>query len=358
MKAESIDQALGTVAEALIRQKKTLVTTHIKPDGDALGCVIAMHRALTQLGVDSTMYLSGTEPTPPEYRFLAALGEVFCGKPPADYEERTLIGVDCGNAERIGNDELVRAVPHVINIDHHGDNSRFGDINLVVSGASSTAEILYFILRQMDVEITPEIGEALYTGILVDSGRFQYASSTPATFKIAADLISSGVDHTAIFRHVYESMPLAKVKLLCYMLSNMVLRCGGRLAVGILEAQAFKEAGAPNGFTEGLVDNLRAIEGVKVGALIYARPSEGTLDGKPHYRVSLRSSNEEVNVQRIARLKGGGGHIMASGFSADEAPEDLVEFLAEKVGEALSKKTSKGKKNTPGSPERKKARPH
>lgn len=332
MKAESTDQALDAVAEALTREKKTLVTTHIKPDGDALGCVIAIHRGLTQLGIDSVIYLSGTEPTPPEYRFLATREKIFYGEPPADFKERTLISVDCGNADRIGNDELVGAAPRVINIDHHDDNPRFGDLNLV-KAASSTSEIVYFLLKRLGVEITPEIGEALYTGILVDSGRFQYSSTTPTTLHVAADLIRGGVDHTAIFHHVFETMPLAKVKLLCYMLSTLKIRCRGKLAVGVLAAEAFKEAGASNGDTEGLVDNLRAIEGVEVAALVYARPSEGALDGQPHYRISLRSSTEKVNVQRIARLKGGGGHIMASGFSADETPEELIEFLAKKIDE-------------------------
>lgn len=337
MGLESIDQALAATAEALEREKKVIVTTHVKPDGDALGCVIAMHRALTQLGADSAMYMSGTEPTPPEYRFLSALQEVYCGDPPADFRERTLIAVDCGNAERIGNDSLLEVAPRIINIDHHGDNSRFGEINLVISSASSTAEILYFILKRMEVKITPEIAEALYTGILVDSGRFQYSSSTATTFKVAADLIASGVDHTAVFRHVYENMPLAKAKLLCHMLSTMVLECQGKLAVGILDTGAFRDAGATNGYTEGLVDNLRAIEGVKVAALVYARPSEPSPDGTPHFRVSLRSDTDQIDVQRIAKLKGGGGHRQASGFSADESPEALIAFLAENVGEALSK---------------------
>jgi phosphoesterase RecJ-like protein len=334
--AVSIDQALGTVADALGREKKTLITTHIKPDGDALGCLIAMQRALSQRGGDSIMYLAGSEPMPPEYLFLTVIQEAVRGSLPDDYAERTLIAVDCGNADRIGNDDLVKQAPRIINIDHHGDNSRFGEINLVVPGASSTAEIIYFILQRLKTKITPEIAEALYTGILVDSGRFQYSSTTPATFRVAADLISKGIDHTAIFRHVYENMPLAKVKLLCRMLSTLVIRSGGRLAAGILDEDAFREAGATNGLTEGLVDNLRAIEGVEVAALIYARPSQTDSTDKPHFRISLRSSSDDVNVQRIAKMKGGGGHRQASGFSSEESPEELIEFLSRQVDKALT----------------------
>jgi phosphoesterase RecJ-like protein len=188
----------------------------------------------------------------------------------------------------------------------------------------------------MEIDITPDIASALYTGILVDSGRFQYEATSAATFRVAADLIGRGVDHTDIFRRVYENMPLAKSKLLCHVLSSMRMLCDGRLAVGILDEAAFREAGAGAGLTEGLVDNLRAIEGVEVAALIYARLGEA--DGTaPHYRVSLRSAaGDDVNVQQIARLKGGGGHTQAAGFSADETPDQLVEFLVEAVGAALA----------------------
>ncbi|MBE0428625.1 MAG: bifunctional oligoribonuclease/PAP phosphatase NrnA [Thermoleophilia bacterium] len=330
MSNQTIDQALGAVADALLHEKKVLLTVHVNPDGDAFGCLIAMHRGLSQLGGDSAMYLSGADPVPPEYRFLKALGEVYRGSAPEDAADRTLVCLDCGNPERIGNEDLVKGAPRIINVDHHGDNTRFGDINLVVP-ASSTSEIVYFILRRMDVEITPEIAEALYAGILVDSGRFQYSDVTPTTFRVAADLVQSGADHTAIFRQVYENMPLAKARLLCLMLSTMTFRCDGRLAVGILDKEAFSQAGATGRLTEGLVDNLRAIEGVQVAALVYARPGETSEDGKPVFRVSLRSSSDEINVQRIAKRKNGGGHRQASGFTAEESPDEIVAFLEEQV---------------------------
>lgn len=332
---------MGAVTDALLQEERTLITAHIKPDGDALGSVIAIQRGLSQLGRDSLMYLSGAEPAASEYHFLSALNEVYCGVPPDDFKERTLVAVDCGNAERIGNEELVNAAPRIINIDHHGDNSRFGDLNLVISGASSTAEILYFVLKRMGVELTGEISEALYTGILVDSGRFQYSSTSAATFKVAADLVSR-IDHTAIFQHIYENMSLAKVKLQCRMLSHLVIECDGRLAIGVLKNEDFQESGATNASTEGLVDNLRAIEGVVVAALIYAFPPDQSENGKPHYRVSLRSSTDKVSVQRIANIKGGGGHVQAAGMSAEETPEELIEFLSGQVRKALNRIPEEG----------------
>ena len=176
-------------------------------------------------------------------------GGAHVGTPPEGSAERTLVTVDGGSAERVGDEELVKAAPRVINIDHHGDNTRFGDENLVAGDASSTAEILYYILKQLDVEITPEIGEALYTGILVDSGRFQYSSASPSTFRVAADLIEAGVDHTAIFRHIYETVPLDKSSILCRLLTNMTIACEGKLAIGGASETDSERAEAGNGLT-------------------------------------------------------------------------------------------------------------
>lgn len=338
---DSIDQALEAVADALKRERRVMVTCHVKPDGDALGCLVAMHRSMIELGADSCMYLADTAPIAPEYRWLIGPDDIFFGQPPEDAADRTLITVDCGSAERIGNPELVEAAPRIINIDHHADNTRFGTLNLVIGGSSSTAEILYFILKKLRLELTRETCEAIYTGILVDSGRFQYSSASATTFRVAADLISRGVDHTAIFHQVYETVPLSKTRLLCRLLTNMTIACEGRLAIGVLDSSDFEAAGAGNGLTEGLVDNLRAIEGVLVASLIYARPPGSVEPGEKdprqiHYRVSLRSSSGELNVQSIAKAKGGGGHNQAAGFTAEgETIDEIIAYISESVSRLL-----------------------
>jgi phosphoesterase RecJ-like protein len=340
MDSISTEQVFDEVAKALAQEKKVLITTHINPDADALGSMIAMHRALSHNGADSVMYLSGTESVAPEYRFLDALSEASYGKLPEDAAQRTLIAVDCGNAERIGNDELVEKAPRIINIDHHGDNSRFGTVNLIIGNASSTAEIIFFILGRMGIEIDVEMAQALYSGILVDSGRFQYSSTTPTTLRVAADLISSGVDHTLIFRNIYETMPLAKSRLLCRMFNNLTMACDGKLAIGVLEKEDFTGAGADGQLTEGLVDSLRAIEGVQVGVLIYSRPQAAEAGSEPQgevqYRVSLRSSTDKVDVQRIARAKNGGGHKQAAGLSTTETPSETIQFLIDSISAAFA----------------------
>lgn len=335
-------QSLDVIVDALRHESRVIISCHVKPDGDALGCLIALHRTMGQLGADSVMYLADTAAIAPEFRWLKGVSEVVVGPAPADASTRTLIAVDCGNAERIGNDGLVEAAPRIINIDHHADNTRFGDLNLVIGNASSTAEILYTILVKLGIDIDAEIGEALYTGILVDSGRFQYASASAETFRVAADLIGSGVDHTAIFHRVYETVPLAKTRLLCHLLTNMTIACDGRLAIGVLDRNDFESAGAGDGLTEGLVDNLRSIEGVQIAALVYARPAgavePGQEDpGKTHFRVSLRSADERYNVQKIAKARGGGGHNQAAGFTAEgDAPAQIIAYLTDSVSQLLA----------------------
>lgn len=331
MADKSLDQELDGVAATLRQQQKVLLTTHIKPDADALGSMLALHRALKQLAIDSMMYLADGEGMAPEFGFLRGLDQVV-HEPPPDHAERTLCALDCGNAERIGNDHLRQAAPLVINIDHHGDNTRFGDINVIDGDASSTAEIIFLILERMRVTIDEETAEDLYTGILVDSGRFQYSSATPATFRTAAELIALGVDHTRIFRIIYETVPLAKTRLLCKMFSRLTLACDGRLAIGVLEPEDFTDAGADPGMTEGLVDNLRAIAGVEVASLIYRRPPRNNEDGgEIANRVSLRSSSDDINVQAVAKAMNGGGHRQAAGFSSEKPAADLVGFIVEQI---------------------------
>lgn len=319
------------VAAALKSEKRVLVTTHVKPEGDALGSMIAVHRSLQQLGIDSVMYMAETVPIAPEYLFLAAMSEIFFGEPPADAGSRTICAVDCGNVDRIGNRELTDAAGRIINIDHHSDNSLFGDVN-VVAHASSAAEIIYFLLEEMGTEITPEIAEALFTGIVIDSGRFQYSSATPTTLRVAADLMEKGVDHSSVYRHLYENVPLAKIELQGRMFDNLIIACDGRLAVSVLRPADFRDTGAGNGLTEGLVERLRAIERVEAAALVHSHPS------MPHYRVSLRSSKADIDVQAIARKQGGGGHPQAAGFTAENArPEEIVDFLVAEIEAALEK---------------------
>src|SRR6185437_12627285 len=165
---------LQAVVETLRANDRFLVATHENPDGDALGSMLGMTLGLRELGKDAVMYLAGGAPLPGEYGFLP-LAELL-RTIPTDVRERVLLAVDCANESRIGPDPAVLTQAKlVVDVDHHHDNNRFGGVNLVVDDASSTAEIVRDLLGELEVPLTPEIAEALYVGLVTDTGRFQYA---------------------------------------------------------------------------------------------------------------------------------------------------------------------------------------
>jgi phosphoesterase RecJ-like protein len=313
---------LQAVVATLRDNDRFLVTTHENPDGDALGSMLAATLGLRELGKDVLMYLSGDAPMPGEYGFLS-LRDVGRSLP-GDVGERVLLALDCANERRIGPEPgLLERAKLVVDVDHHHDNNRFGAVNLVVDGASSTAEIVRDLLRELEVPLTPEIAEALYVGLVTDTGRFQYTNTSPKALRLAAELVEAGADVHGIFREVYETVQFAKLKLLARALERAELYEGGRLVVSYLVREDFAEVGAEEPYSEGIIDYLRQAEGAELVALIREPPT----DGGPTRRVSLRSSRDEVDVSAIARRVGGGGHRQAAGFSSELPVEEIVEFI-------------------------------
>jgi phosphoesterase RecJ-like protein len=317
---------LETVAAELRSRDRFLLTAHEGPDGDALGSLLGMHHLLTMLGKDSVMFLAAKEfPLPIEYRFLP-LEEVF-HEPPADMADRTVVFLDCGNIDRMPVDFLTAGGNTVINIDHHHDNTRFGDYNLVQVDASSTAEIVYDLAILLGVSLTPEMAAALYVGLVTDTGKFMYESTTAHTHRVAATLIEAGVNVDDTYRRLYENVPLEKVRLVSRALDGIRRCCGDRLVLTYITSADYEATGAGEEMTEGVIDHLRSIDGAKVAAVIRDLGSRGRASRK----VSLRSSEGDVDVSAIARKRGGGGHKRAAGFSTDLELEELESFLCAEV---------------------------
>ena len=313
---------LSAAAEAVRAHERFLLTTHENPDGDALGSLLATKLALDQLGKDALMYLYGETPLAREYSFMPL--DQLLRRLPDDAAERVLLAVDCANEDRLGRDpRLLDGVRLVVDIDHHHDNTRFGDINVIVPDASSTGEVLYDLLREVGVALTPEIAEALYIAIVTDTGRFQYTNTTPRALRLAAELVEAGADVRRVFKGVYESVEFPKLKLLARALERAELYEGGRLVVSVLLRDDFQQVGAAEPYAEGIIDYLRAVEGTAMAALIREPPRA---DG-PARKVSLRASDHELDVSAIARKGGGGGHRQAAGFSTDSSIEELKRFL-------------------------------
>jgi phosphoesterase RecJ-like protein len=321
---------LERVASELRARDRFLLTAHEGPDGDALGSLLGLHFVLTQLGKDSVMFMAAKEfPLPIEYRFLP-LEEVF-HEAPADMADRTVIFLDCGNIDRMPVEWLTAGGNDVINIDHHHDNTCFGDINLVEVGASCTAEIVYDLATLLEAKITPEIASALYVGLITDTGKFMYENTNAHTHRVAADLIDAGVDVDDTYRRLYENVPIEKLRLVSRALDGITSHCNGRLAISYITAADYEATGAGEEMTEGLIDHLRSIDGVRVAAVIRDLGNRGRAARK----VSLRSSAGDVDVSAIARVNGGGGHKRAAGFSTDLEFEQLVEFLTAEVSAQL-----------------------
>jgi phosphoesterase RecJ-like protein len=312
---------LKAIADALRRHDRFLVVTHENPDGDALGSLLAATLALRQLGKDAVMYLAGDTPLPREYAFMPL--EDLVREPPADAAERVLLAVDCANEERIGDEAALARAPLVLDVDHHHDNTCFGDLNLIVADASSTGEVLRDVFAELGVELTPELAEPLYVALVTDTGRFQYSNTTPKALRLAAELVEAGADVRRVFQGVYENVQFAKLKLLARALERAEIYEGGRLVVSYLRREDFEEVGAEEPYSEGIIDSLRAVEGAEMAALIREPPRA---DG-PNVRGSLRASHDELDVSSIARKRGGGGHRQAAGFSSDEPIEQVAAFI-------------------------------
>ena len=321
---------LERVSAELRARDRFLLTAHEGPDGDALGSLLGMHHLLTQLGKDSVMFLASKEfPLPIEYRFLP-LEEVF-HEPPADMADRTVVFLDCGNIDRMPVDFLTAGGNDVINIDHHHDNTRFGDFNLVDVDASCTAEIVYDLAFLFGATITKEMASALYVGLITDTGKFMYENTGADTHRVAAALIDAGVDIDDTYRRLYEHVPIEKLRLVARALDGIQMHCDGRLVVSSITAADYAATGAGEEMTEGVIDHLRSIDGTKVAAVVRDLGNRGRAARK----VSLRSSEGDVDVSAIARKNGGGGHKRAAGFSTDLELDELVEFLCGEVSAQL-----------------------
>jgi bifunctional oligoribonuclease and PAP phosphatase NrnA len=316
---------------ARIREDERFVlAAHENPDGDALGSLVGMQGLLSALGKDSVMFISPDDlPLPREYRFFALDGLIR--QPPADVAERTVVFLDCGNIDR-NSASVLRDGAHLLNIDHHHDNTRFGTLNHIVPEASCTAQIVWDLMHGLDVRPTPAIAEALYIGLITDTGRFMYENTGPQAHVMAAELIEAGVDVAAVYRRLYEGVPLGKLALLALALAQLQRYDGGELAIATLSAEDFDRAEAEESYSEGIIDQLRSLESTKVAVLV-RELSSGERRGQ--HKVSLRATDDDVDVSIIARAQGGGGHRRAAGFSTTLEAQELIAFLREAIAAQL-----------------------
>jgi bifunctional oligoribonuclease and PAP phosphatase NrnA len=321
--AESTEVTRERVLERIRADEKFVLAAHEHPDGDALGSLVGMQGLLSALSKDSVMFIAPDDlPLPLEYRFFALEGMIQT--PPADVAERTVVFLDCGNIDRNSAASVLHGGRHLLNIDHHHDNTRFGTLDHVVPEASCTAEIVWDLMRGLGIRPTPAVAEALYVGLITDTGRFMYENTGPRAHEMAADLIGAGVDVQGIYRRLFEEVPEGKLALLALGLGQMRRFDSGELTLAALSAADFAKAGAEESYSEGIIDHLRAVQGTKLAALVRELTSG---ERKGQYKVSLRATDDDVDVSAIARAQGGGGHRRAAGFSTTLELDELIAFL-------------------------------
>ena len=318
------------VLERIRRDSSFVLATHENVDGDALGSLLGMYGLLRALGKDALMFMAASEfPLPEEYRWLS-LGEVIQA-PPADIAQRTVVLLDCGNIDR-NSAQVLRDGAHLLNVDHHHDNTRFGTLDYVVPEASCTAEIIWDLMHGLGVSPGGEVALALYVGLVTDTGRFMYENTGPRAHEMAAELIAAGVDVQDVYRKLYEGLPYAKLALLGRALSQVRRFDRGELTLVALSAEDFRAAEAQDSYSEGIIDHLRAVRGTKVAALVR---EVTTPERSGQHKVSLRAGDDDVDVSAIARAQGGGGHRGAAGFSTTLALDELIEFLRAEIASQL-----------------------
>lgn len=311
------------VIEILKNAKKCAIIPHIKADGDAIGSCLAMRAALKKLGISSVIYTE--EKVEKRLRFLE--NDITNVYKEAAVECDTCITLDCGDMGRISSRiPIFEAAAHTVNIDHHRTNTFFADANYVEADSSATGEILFKLFKAMDIEIDSEIAGYLYAAMCSDTGCFAYSNTSPQTFRIAAELVETGIDHAEIARQLFDCVDLRSELMKAELTKHIHMYYDGHLGiVSISEADTAEFGLAPEEIQD-LVNLPRRIRGTEIAAALKQ------YDGK--IRVSLRS-NTDKDVAKLAMKFGGGGHTKAAGCtiteveSLDEAEQLIVEACRE-----------------------------
>jgi phosphoesterase RecJ-like protein len=317
------------IGRAFREHQRFAILSHVRPDGDALGCQLALALSLKQLGKDVRVW--NEDGMLEKYSFLARAQLQLLTKPPSGPEDVDVaIALDTAIQNRLGTAfQAIRTAKIWINIDHHPSNPGYGDLVYVDPTAPATGQILFELIKSERLPFDRAIAENLYVAISTDTGSFQYPNTTARTFEIAAELVRAGVDVGRINQQVFENYPRRRVELLRELLRTMRFEGGGRVASFSLSLKTAAELGVLPEDNEGLIDHLRAIRGVIVAVFF-----EELTDGK--VRVSMRSKSEKTDVCAICQKFGGGGHTLAAGArvrgSLAEVEQRILEAICNVVG--------------------------
>jgi len=294
------------------------VTTHRKPDGDAAGSMIGLARVLRGRGHDVVMWHVEGPGLPDELAWLLEPGEEVQGGQVADAADRVLVSVDAATSHRVTDEDPTSLGRPIINIDHHHDDPAWGDLNLIDGEASSTAELVLRVMDAMGAPLDRRIALPLYVGLVTDTGRFSYSSTGAGAHAAAARMIEAGVDPGAVYRRLYEDIPLGDLRLAGRAVAGARPGQDGGIVVAVITPEDERAAGGTD--SDGVVEALRGAQGAQVAAVI-----RQVADGE--WRVSTRASGGDIDVSAIAAREGGGGHRAAAGFTSHRPPDEIIALI-------------------------------
>jgi bifunctional oligoribonuclease and PAP phosphatase NrnA len=316
------DPALQQIVEEVRRRQRFVVTSHARPDGDAVGSSLAMAYALRHLGKD--VRVVSRDPVPPQFETCPGVDEVIVTDRVDDVGD-AVIFMECGDVNRPGISGLDRG--YVINIDHHPGNTMYGALNWFDVSASACGEMVFDLIQALGVPLTFEIATHVYVAVLTDTGSFHYSNITTRTFDICRACTEAGVNPAALARAIYDSNRIGRLKLFRAVLNGMQLDLTERIATMSVTQRMAAECGATYEDTEGLINF--PLSAKEVLAVIFFKEN-----APDDWRISMRSKGD-IDINAIAREFGGGGHKNASGCSAHGSLETLEPLFEQKVAAAI-----------------------
>ena len=291
---------LIAIRDAILQRQRFVITSHARPDGDAIGSQVAMALALRELGKDVQMV--GADPAPPQFQTFPSVRDIQVSPEVIGHFDAAIV-MECGDLSRTGVNGFDKYF--VINIDHHPGNTGYGAINWFNPGAAACGEMVFEVIGALGVTLTPAIATHIYVTILTDTGGFHFSHITPRTFDICRQCVEAGAEPEAIARAVYDSSTMGRLRLMGAVLHNLEFEGGGRAAVAALTLQLLTETGATHDDADGLINSPLNVKDIQAVAFFKEI-------AKDDFRISLRSKGS-VDVNRVANIFGGGGHKNAAG---------------------------------------------
>ncbi|HZX20959.1 MAG TPA: bifunctional oligoribonuclease/PAP phosphatase NrnA [Clostridia bacterium] len=314
---------MNRLAKTVSDSNSIAIASHIDPDGDSIGSILALWLALKQKCENVEVFIDDTLPR--KYSFLPQSGYIKKYGDVGEKEFDLFFALDCGNKARLGRGaKTMEKSKTVVNIDHHISNTEFGDINIIDVNSSSTCEMIYSIIKDMGLTIDKQIATCIYMGIITDSGNFMYDNVTERTHMIVAELMKTDMAKQDIIYNLYQKKSINSLRFLGYSLTNMDLELGGRLAIFQISSDLLKRFNIPDDDMEGLVNYGRDIEDIDIAVTMMEK-------GDNKIKLSFRSKHDDVDVRALAQLFNGGGHKKASGAVLDSTLDGAKKLVTEKA---------------------------